>query len=129
MLPVVVLTRSDEERDMVAGYAQGANSYVRKPVDFKQFSDAARRIGECWLMINEPVRVAGAHGPSVATVLLVDSNADDELLTSSNAFRRHLANEIAVARDSATARPAVRSSTADAGARATCAEARKARRR
>lgn len=51
--PVVILTSSAQEQDMIAGYGLGANSYVRKPVDFTQFSEAVRQIGLYWLVINE----------------------------------------------------------------------------
>jgi len=51
-LPVVVLTTSAEERDIVASYDLGANSYVRKPVDFSEFLDAARQLGLYWLVLN-----------------------------------------------------------------------------
>ncbi len=54
LVPVVILTSSKEERDMVNGYKFGANSYVRKPVDFTQFVEAARLLGLYWLIINEP---------------------------------------------------------------------------
>ncbi len=54
LVPVVILTSSKEERDMVNGYKFGANSYVRKPVDFTQFVEAARQLGLYWLVINEP---------------------------------------------------------------------------
>ena len=53
MLPVVVLTTSNEQADIRTSYANGANSYVRKPVDFDQFTDAMRLIGEYWLGLNE----------------------------------------------------------------------------
>lgn len=51
--PVVILTSSDEDRDKVTGYALGANSYVRKPVDFRQFSDAIGHLGVYWTVVNE----------------------------------------------------------------------------
>jgi two-component system, response regulator len=53
-LPVVVLTTSNEERDIVASYQLGANSYVRKPVVFGEFVEAARVLGLYWLLVNEP---------------------------------------------------------------------------
>jgi len=54
LTPVVILTSSKEEQDLVSGYKTGANSYVRKPVDFNQFVEAVRHIGLYWLLINEP---------------------------------------------------------------------------
>jgi DNA-binding response OmpR family regulator len=54
LLPIVVLTSSDEERDVIEGYRLGANSYIRKPVDFNQFSEAVRNLGLYWLVLNQP---------------------------------------------------------------------------
>lgn len=51
-LPVVILTTSNEERDIIGSYDLGANSYVRKPVDFAQFTEAARQLGLYWLLLN-----------------------------------------------------------------------------
>lgn len=53
-VPVVVLTTSKEEKDVIGSYELGANSYVRKPVDFVQFLDAAKHLGLYWLVLNEP---------------------------------------------------------------------------
>ena len=54
LLPVVILTSSKEEQDIITGYSLGANSYIRKPVDFAQFTEAIRELGLYWLVMNEP---------------------------------------------------------------------------
>ncbi len=52
-LPVVILTSSREEQDLIEGYSLGVNSYIRKPVDFVQFTEAVRQVGAYWLVLNE----------------------------------------------------------------------------
>jgi len=54
LLPVVILTSSKEEEDVARGYALGANAYVRKPIDFVEFAQAAKTLGLFWLLLNEP---------------------------------------------------------------------------
>ncbi len=56
LLPVVILTTSNEEKDRINGYRLGANSYIRKPVDFNQFAEAIQQLGLYWLVLNESPR-------------------------------------------------------------------------
>jgi two-component system, response regulator len=59
-IPVVILTSSKEERDLIQGYGLGANSYIQKPVDFDQFRNTVKTAGFYWLLINQAPVVAGA---------------------------------------------------------------------
>jgi two-component system response regulator len=67
LLPVIMLTSSTEDTDLLAGYRNGANSYVVKPVDFTQFSEAVRQLGMYWLVVNKrPPAGASARVPGPA---------------------------------------------------------------
>lgn len=61
LLPIVILTSSREESDLVKGYALGANGYVVKPVDFEQFTSAVSQIGVFWALVNEPPPMTNAR--------------------------------------------------------------------
>jgi two-component system, response regulator len=61
-IPVVMLTSSREERDIVESYQLGVNSYIVKPVDFTQFTEAMRTLGMYWLLYNQPPIIVGAAG-------------------------------------------------------------------
>ena len=63
VIPVVMLTSSREERDLVESYKLGVNSYVVKPVDFDQFVEVIRQLGVFWALVNEPPPAIGAAGP------------------------------------------------------------------
>jgi CheY-like chemotaxis protein len=54
LLPVVILTSSNEDKDRLEGYISGCNSYVQKPIDFNQFAEAVRQLGLYWLILNKP---------------------------------------------------------------------------
>jgi len=60
-IPVVIMTSSKEERDLVAGYNLGANSYIQKPVDFDQFRETVKSVGLYWLVTNQPPVVEDAR--------------------------------------------------------------------
>jgi two-component system, response regulator len=72
MIPVVVLTTSNEERDLIGTYALGVNSYIVKPVDFVQFNEVARHLGYYWLLLNR--QPAPVNGSSPQTTLEVVSD-------------------------------------------------------
>ena len=61
LLPVVVLTSSKEDKDLNESYRLGANSYIRKPVDFIQFTEAIKQLGLYWLVLNEPPPQGGSN--------------------------------------------------------------------
>ncbi|MGD0180163.1 MAG: response regulator [Terriglobales bacterium] len=60
-IPVVMMTSSKEERDLVSSYSLGANSFIQKPVDFDQFRETVKTVGLYWLVTNQPVPINGVH--------------------------------------------------------------------
>jgi CheY-like chemotaxis protein len=63
-IPVVILTSSKEEPDLVKGYGYGANSYIQKPVDFEQFRDTIKKVGLYWLVVNQAPVLEGLNQPA-----------------------------------------------------------------
>jgi two-component system response regulator len=124
LIPVVMLTASSEERDLIESYKLGVNSYIVKPVDFEQFNEVARHLGYYWLLLNyHPTSVHGrrdaipdAGRPAVSLsnakdpmakndieILLVEDNPNDEMLAM-HAFKKcNIANHVHVVRDGAEA--------------------------
>lgn len=64
LLPVVILTSSSEEDDILTSYRLGANSYVRKPVEFQRFAEAVLQLGVFWLLVNQPPPIPAGKGPN-----------------------------------------------------------------
>jgi two-component system response regulator len=70
MVPVVMLTSSSEQRDIIETYELGVNSYIVKPVDFEQFNEVARHLGYYWLLLNrQPAAVSGSSPPMTSTLV------------------------------------------------------------
>jgi len=66
LIPIVILTSSREERDVVNGYQLGVNSYIQKPVDFDKFRETVRQLGWYWMLINQPPILTDSRGAGTA---------------------------------------------------------------
>lgn len=78
LLPVVILTSSQEEQDLLNGYRLGCNSYIRKPVDFEQFRSKVRQLGLYWLVVNQPPPSPAGHGSVREDVAMTASREGGE---------------------------------------------------
>jgi CheY-like chemotaxis protein len=80
LLPVVILTSSQEDQDLIDGYRWGCNSYIHKPVNFEQFRSVVRQLGLYWLVVNQPPPAAAGRGPLREGVEMTASRQSSEAL-------------------------------------------------